>query len=77
MCSKSDETRVAYIILVDKGYSKMMGFKCLDKLQEQFEAKFSSEDINKAKNYGLNKKFKNNLILAYVSIFLNFWLIFG
>ena len=74
MCSKSKKTKIAYIILVHQEYSKMIGFRCLDKLQEQFEEMFSQEDIEDAKSYGLSQAFRDNMVAAYVNLYFLYFL---
>jgi hypothetical protein len=59
-----------YMLLVETGFSQEAGFQCLEAMKSKFEGKFPENQINRAKEYGLNKAFRGDFQVLYVRHFL-------
>ena len=67
MVSNNTPNGVIFLLLVDKGFSQETGFECLQELKMDFERTFSEREINRARPYSFNSKFKRKFKNAFVS----------
>ena len=56
-----------YLIAVEKGFSKQVGFDMIDKMKSRFESMVQKEQVKAAKPFGLNPEFQEELKVLHVT----------
>mgnify|MGYP002140823590 CR=1 FL=1 len=63
---EKNELELAYIILVEKDYYQPTAFKCLQRMEQDFNKFFDREKIINAKYLSLNREFEGAFERIYV-----------
>ena len=67
MYIKSSDDNITYLILVDKGYDKLEGFKMLETMKNYFHAETDLKNLDNIPEFSLNEKFRPTLINCFES----------
>ena len=69
MYIKENDDKITYLVLVDKGYDKIVAFKMLDIIKKEFQANIvfnhtnkDYENLGNVAEYSLNDKFRSTLV---------------
>ena len=67
MYIKKSDDNLTYLILVDKGYDKLEGFKMLETMKNYFHAEIGIKNLENIPEFSLNEKFRPTLINCFES----------
>lgn len=71
MLEREASPDLIYLVAVEKGFSKEIGFTMLENMRNRFRSMVKSEEISSAKAFQFNPEFKSELKALYVQYSTN------